>query len=318
MRQLSPPDIAAVDTLISNQIRHQLLHGRDACAGPRLRRLVTTAQRGATEHGQLAVGLWRRGPTERLVGAFAVRYAAPRSVLLVENTFTDPADTHAEQLAAMWTSDFAARQPGPPRLRCVTRAAAIGPRHVQAGGWTEVSHPATLRGGWTLLEQRAAIMPLLAQWVRTEYVPGLPPPTEGHPRPTLHPRMLTVSRLYANGLTTAQLAEKLSLSVQTVKTHTARARSLTATRSTTALIQYLYLREELGRHAASGVIAEVSPRQRAVLGLAAFGDAQAGIARTIGVSLEIVKADLRALRSAFGAHTNPHLVARAWDEGFLR
>ncbi|MFD4241863.1 hypothetical protein ACFWP3_09725 [Streptomyces sp. NPDC058525] len=128
---------------------------------------------------------------------------------------------------------------------------------------------------------------------------------------------MNIGKLYAAGLTTAGVAARLYLSVDTVKSHTATARQLTAARSTTALVQDLYLRGELSRGTARAMTAGVSPRQRAVLGFAAFGDPQAAIGKAIGVSVEVVKADVRALKSAFGAKTTPHLVARAWDEGFL-
>ncbi|MEV6676343.1 LuxR C-terminal-related transcriptional regulator [Streptomyces erythrochromogenes] len=160
-------------------------------------------------------------------------------------------------------------------------------------------------------------MALLDQWVRTERLPSLAPQSESELRPALHPRQVTIGRLYAEGLSTAAVAARLYLSVETVKSHTASARGLTAVRSTTALVHELYLQGELRRGTASGVSAVVSPRQRAVLGFTAFGDPQAAIGKALGVSLEVVKADVRALRSAFGATSPSHLIARGWDERFL-
>ncbi|MFF8264293.1 LuxR C-terminal-related transcriptional regulator [Streptomyces virginiae] len=251
------------------------------------------------------------------MGAFTLRAASTAPVLILENAFTAPGENAVARLASMWISDFAARQDGRPRVRCVSWSPAVAARQVQVGGWTEVPRPAHHRGGVDLLEQRATIMALLNQWVRTERLPHLSSPSEAEVQPPLHPHHVRIARLYAQGLTTPEVAGRLFLSVDTVKSHTAQARRLTAVRSTTALVQDLYLRGELARGVSSGVNAAVSPRQRAVLGFTAFGDPQAAIGMAIGVSLEVVKADLSALRSAFDARTNHHLVARGWDEGFL-
>ncbi|WP_030388000.1 hypothetical protein [Streptomyces sp. NRRL S-241] len=143
MKPLTTTDTRAVDGLIDSRMEFQIAHGhRSGREGNGLRDVVTGA---GPDDGRKAVGMWE---DENLLAAFVLQRAAPQHgwtieereqpTLLVSHAHSLPRQSLLGRLAALWLSDYAARQQQQPLVRCMVREQALAWRLKRTCGWRHV------------------------------------------------------------------------------------------------------------------------------------------------------------------------------------
>ncbi|MEW1640339.1 hypothetical protein AB0469_40605 [Streptomyces sp. NPDC093801] len=152
MKLLVPADTEAVDKLIDARMDFQVAN----CHRPRgeglgLRDTVTGADGTKAPDiptggdGKKAIGMWEDGD---LLAAFVLHRTAPHHgwtpeereepTLQVSHAYAVPGQSLLGRLAALWLSDYAARQIDQPWVRCAVREQALAWRLVRRCGWRHV------------------------------------------------------------------------------------------------------------------------------------------------------------------------------------
>lgn len=191
MKPLVPADTEAVDTLIAARMDFQIAnHHRPCGEGLGLRDAVTGADGGQNdattniltgpEHGKRAIGMWE---DDELAAAFVLQRAAPQHgwtveereepTLLVSHAYSMPGHTLIGRLTALWLSDYAARQPDQPWIRCTVQEQALAWRLVRSCGWRHVRDANDTHGTRHLLQRPPARADRLSVVVSSIDVPDL-------------------------------------------------------------------------------------------------------------------------------------------------
>ncbi|WCD91164.1 hypothetical protein KPP03845_200125 (plasmid) [Streptomyces xanthophaeus] len=195
MKPLSTADTAAVDRLIATRMDFQIANGhRPRGEGAGLRDIITgtgantgprdraTSNPSGPGDGGRAIGMWEDGD---LVAACVLHHAAPQHgwtieereepTLLVGHAYSLPGQTLLGRLAALWLSDYAARQQGKPWVRCTVREQALAWRLIRSCGWRHVRDVTDTHGVLYLMQRPPERANRLEAVVRSVGVPGLHP-----------------------------------------------------------------------------------------------------------------------------------------------
>ncbi|RKT02189.1 hypothetical protein BX286_0055 [Streptomyces sp. 3211.6] len=188
MKLLGPADTEAVDKLIDARMDFQVAN----CHRPRgeglgLRDTVTGAicpktSGKPTGDGKRAIGMWEDG---ELLAAFVLQHAAPRHgwtpeerdepTLQVSHAYALPDQPLLGRLAALWLSDYAARQTDQPWIRCAVREQALAWRLARRCGWRHVRDVNDTHGTLHLMQRPPERAHRLEAVVSSEGVPDLYP-----------------------------------------------------------------------------------------------------------------------------------------------
>jgi DNA-binding CsgD family transcriptional regulator len=138
-------------------------------------------------------------------------------------------------------------------------------------------------------------------------------------RPALSPRERTALNAITEGLSDAQLAERLHVSRRTARSVLDRLALVLGTRDRPAMVAAGYRRGFLAAPGSPPVgRGVVSAAEFEVLLLTARGLTDEEIADRLGVEVGAVKYHQRRLRESLAARNRTHLVRRAVDAGVLR
>ncbi|MFF4331225.1 hypothetical protein ACFYZT_32555 [Streptomyces sp. NPDC001591] len=189
MKLLVPADTEAVDKLIDARTHFQVAN----CHHPRgeglgLRDTVTgagcpkTPDKQTGGDGKRAIGMWEDG---ELLAAFVLQHAAPHHgwtleerdepTLQVSHAYALPGQLLLGRLAALWLSDYAARQTDQPWIRCAVREQALAWRLVRRCGWRHVRDVNDIHGTLHLMQRAPERARRLEAVVSSAGVPALRP-----------------------------------------------------------------------------------------------------------------------------------------------
>ncbi|MFB6583344.1 hypothetical protein ACFCYC_39060 [Streptomyces sp. NPDC056402] len=185
MKPLTTADTRTVDELIDGRTAFQIARShRFRGEGIGLRDVVTGTDR---DDGMKAVGMWE---DENLLAAFVLQHAAPQNgwtikereepTLLVSHAHSLPGQGLLGRLAALWLSDYAARQQLQPFVRCTVRERALAWRLARSCGWRHVREVRDGRGDLHLLQRFPERLQRLEVVVTSDGMPDLC--SDGEPR----------------------------------------------------------------------------------------------------------------------------------------